>query len=168
MGICGLENGKGVEMPSVVSQIIDEIVTRLEGVTGIGSVVAPKKDNDSVLVVHKTAIVRANDPQRHSEIDRAGNPPAVGWLLPIHVNCLVIPPEPETVHFDRLWSDFAEECQTAITSPAAWWKFGSICVNSELGTVTKLEPETDRPGGGRFVIAAMYRVSETNLNQIRG
>ena len=152
----------------IIDNILTQCTARIGAASGVTKAVRPLKNNEKLTIEDFTVIVRASDPDRLAAIDRAGNPPAIGWLLPIHVNCIVIPSKNNPDDYDKIWADFTALVQTAVTSVPDWWRFGGNCVNSELGPVTRLEPNEETPGGGRFVIAAQYRVDETNLNNVRG
>lgn len=162
---------------SIVSDILNEAATRLKQIkkpdftNNVSQVVLPRRHQDKERYTPKDRdiIVRAADPERFPDHDRPGNPPAIGWRLPIQLQCIVIPSSVLTENAqDEIATNFGDDAIRAITKVENWHQFGGICVDANIENPTFIRPEDESPGGIQIEISAFYRVSENNPNEVRG
>ena len=160
---------------SVIADILNVAKSRLDQVkidngfrVDVEEVVLPQHRVTEYTPCDHTIVVLAGDPVRAETYDRPGNPPAIGYMLPIRVNCIVIPSESSTESQDQITTRLAEDAIRSITRVPDWHQFGGICVNSTVGQPVPFRSDDLSPGGIKFEISAFYRVSETNPSEVRG
>ena len=131
----------------------------------------PIQDGEEYTPEHLSIIVTADEDsiERETELDRPGNPPAIAFVLPILIECVIIPSNHNCETFDTFASTIYSNMASAITIWPDWHQFDRRCLNSEVGRPV-YKPPTDDGGIGsvQFTILATYRVDETNLENLRG
>ena len=87
-------------MPSVVENIALEIKRRLEQITtgngysfSVCEVVRPDRLGQLIKPEDALIVLNQGDSTRNAEMDRPGNPPAVGYDVEFEINCFVRPSE---------------------------------------------------------------------------
>ena len=160
------------EVKPVVSLISDEILCRLQTLTGasFGAYEFPKVVRPTKLATyvpqHGSVILTRGDVERVSALDCPGNPPATAWQQTFLIRVHIAPSESDN-NAVEVYEDLAEaKIHRALTDATNWHTFGGYSINAEIGSV-----QTATSDGGYDGIAipliVTYRTSEGDLYTVR-
>lgn len=160
---------------SVIGDILEVVAERVESVTedndytySINSVTRPTKPGAESLG-HLDAVVKVSgDPVVNEALSSPGNPPRLAFDVTVLVAVVLIPDDNDATSFDEIAFQLGTEIQTAIMSPTDWHQFDGNAINAKMGALAAYRPGDDTPHGIGFEVTITYRVSENNLNTLRG
>ena len=115
---------------------------------------------------HNQIILETDDPERMTEHDCPGNPPATGWGLRFRVRCRVMPSENDVTAVNTFRNELSAAVRAVLTTPnASYHTWDSLAFN------TVWESPTHITGDSFFGIVipfiVLYRTSEWDLCEVR-
>ena len=113
-----------------------------------------------------TILVEAADVIDDVDNDRAGNPPAVGRILPVVVTLLLFPEDTDRHTDKQLLSNFYTDAVRSITAPVDWHTFCGLSFNATTTPISYSDGD-ENACSASFSVNCNYRVSETNPSEIR-
>ncbi len=148
-------------MTTILNQITDKLANRLESTAIATEVIRPKRLGDWTPRNNQVVIIPVSDDMEPNEDwSCQGNPPAQAWTLPVLLVCTQKDDETTTEDIDSKKSTYAAEVMKAVTSPAAWWNWDGLAVDSRFG------PITDYDGGEiaahQVTLNIIFRTDENN------
>lgn len=148
----------------VVEQIMANVRTRMAAAfddvyrsTRIGT----WQPKDLVLSVHQGTLTP------NPELSCPGNPPAQAYDLEAIVAGIVKPSDASTVAVDTFKNRLGADIIAAATNAALWHQWGSLAINTTIGTVEEYIEETGGLQGVMVRFLITFRVDENNPYTVR-
>jgi len=148
----------------VVEQIMSNVRTRMAAAfddvyrsTRIGT----WQPKDLVLSVHQGTLTP------NPELSCPGNPPAQAYDLEAIVAGIVKPSDASTVAVDTFKNRLGADIIAAATNAALWHQWGSLAINTTIGTVEEYIEETGGLQGVMVRFLITFRVDENNPYTVR-
>ena len=159
---------------SIPERIVLELIDRLEAITiGNGyamtaSVYRVNRDAaNGWSPKHYDIVVVQGDDERLTEWDCPGNPAAIGYELPIQIMAFVRLSDRTTTPEQQVVNNFAASIRKAIAVDHAWYTFGDVSRNADIGTAAFFRAEDGSHAGATLTITVQYRVSELDPFEVR-
>jgi len=156
---------------TVVDSIATVLMTRLSTLIGgdeqtdVVEVIRPSRLGNYTPKDLQIVVTQAN-PERVTDLDCPGSPPALCWRQVFNINCHVMPSEMDATSVDQLSNQFAADVVKAVTSPSTWHSFGGYSINAEWLDIQNMQTG-EACDGVTLPIAITYRVSENNPYEVR-
>ncbi len=158
--------------------IVTELVTRLERITtenefalDVAQVVRSNRLGTNWKPTPRTIVVRKGDEQRAPELDLVGNPPAIGYLLPLELELNGNVDPRGTAAAETLPSELLACVRKALTNPptnpSQWYTFGGLAIDAEIEAPIQVLTDGGEVAGLTVTVAVWYRISETNPYEAR-
>ncbi len=149
----------------VVERIVQAVVAALEAIlkannyaTNVSQVVRPRRTGEMFVPTDKGVAVIQDDERPAPEHNVCGNPPVIGWRLPIACDLVVRVSESATEPMDQVLNIFKADVQKALMQDPQW---GGLAINSELGPAEYPDPSKGVEGVTVW-IDIEYRVAEND------
>lgn len=117
---------------------------------------------DLVVHVHQGTITP------NEELSCPGNPPAQAYDLEAIVAGIVKPSDASTVAIDTFKNRMAADIIKAATDASLWHQWGSLAINTTIGTVEDYTEETGGLAGVMVRFFITYRTDENDPYTVRG
>jgi len=149
----------------IVEQIMANVRTRMAAAfddvyrsTRIGA----WQPKDLVLSVHQGALTP------NPELSCPGNPPAQAYDLEAIVAGIVKPSDASTVAVDTFKNRLGADIIKAATDATNWHQWGSLAMNTTIGTVEEYIEETGGLQGVMVRFTITFRTDENDPYEVRG
>ena len=147
----------------IKEQIVQAIVTALEAIslengyhTDVSSVVRPRRTGENFAPADKGVAVLQDAEYREEDADLCGNPPAIGWRLPISCDLVVRHSEHDETPMDQVLNTFESDVSKCLMADPTW---GGLAIDTELGRTEYPAPSAGVEGLTQWV-EVIYRVDE--------
>lgn len=119
---------------------------------------------------HLQIVVTQNAPERVTDYDLPGNPPATAWVVQFNIRCHVLPSEKDTTEVDEIVNTMAADvvkvvCDETAELPefvdTAWHTFRDLAIVAEWQTQETIDSDGSSDGIN-VPLAVTYRTDETN------
>jgi hypothetical protein len=158
---------------TVLESIAVALVTRLEGMvnsstyeTSVSSVIRPTRNGGEYNIEDLQIVVRQGSEEIVDELSYPGNPPSICKRQVFNLRCHVLPSELESTPIDTTINTFQADVIKCITTPANWYQFGSLAIDTKLLAV-ELVNEDGGIGGFNLPVEITYRHSEDDPYEVR-
>ena len=165
-------------MPSVVENIALEIKRRLEQITtgngysfSVCEVVRPDRLGQLIKPEDALIVLNQGDSTRNAEMDRPGNPPAVGYDVEFEINCFVRPSDRDAVAYEPIQNERGSQIIKAITleatDPGQWYSFAGNAIIAEVGNLQPFSQSDGNHNGIIVPVRVTYRHDENDPYEVR-
>lgn len=119
----------------VLEDIAEQIVTRLEAGTyafPLLRVIRPNRlQTNKTTLEHLECYVIQGEPQRNTENDIGGNPPALGWTVPYAVIVQIRPSDKDETALDTYFNTISADVVKALADADDWHIWNNKAVNTD-------------------------------------
>lgn len=156
----------------VITRILDTVKARLVATYSEAGQVIIVREGRPVDVRTATIVVQQMAIIPQPSLNRMGNPPAVGYAVPIHVNKFIqidaANSETEEAYCERC-NLAASEIVELITIPPAvhWHTMGGNAINTTIGPMKYLPTDAGIKPGIVIPLLVTFRVSENDHTEAR-
>jgi hypothetical protein len=157
---------------TVADEIAEVLIARLETLIGgdeqtdVVEVIRPKRLGDYTPKDLQIVVTQSN-PERVTELDCPGNPPAICWQQTYNIRCHLMPSEDDDTAIDQLCNQFAADVIKVVCTPSNdWHLFDNYAIDAQIQTIENIETG-EGMDGVNVPIAIMYRVSENDPYTVR-
>jgi len=159
---------------AIAEQIAATVKTRLALIsTGAGyetttsGVVRPVRLNNARPLDYQIFVTQG-DITRVPELDCPGNPPATARVIPFSIAGILRPSDTDTTAIDTIKNQFWADVVRSLCNAVAWWNWGGLAVNSDIGDVEDYATDDGSSAGFKVALNVTYRTDETNPYNVRG
>lgn len=153
---------------SIIEQIIAAIQTAVEAVTtgngyqiDVAGVYRPAtmggQDRDSP-GSYDVQLTRGQT-QRNETLDLLGNPPKVGWTVPVQMDCLYRPSSSNTDPIEQVLDTFWSDVTKAVMDDTQW---SGLAIDSDLAPPEEWIDMDDGTCGKTGILQIHYRTPEND------
>lgn len=146
-------------------EILQEIALRLENIDGV-EVVQYRREPGHWTPKHWQICVVKRTPERATELDYPGNPPALAFRMRVNLRLHVQQSEVDGENNSELVSQFLADVHQCICQPANWYQWNAKAVNTEFETIELLNP-TGGFDAALVPLVITYRHSEGDPFEVR-
>lgn len=157
---------------TVADEIAAVLIERLEEMvlgdyaTEVVEVVRPARLGNYTPQDGQIVVTQAN-PERLTELDCPGNPPALCWSQVFNIRCHLMPSETDETAIDLLCNQFAADVIKAVCIPAnGWHTFGNYAIDAQFQAIENIETG-EGMDGVNVPLMVMYRVAENDPYTVR-
>ncbi len=148
-------------MKSVFSNILNELLQRIQNGGYIAEVVSPNLLDD-YSPKDQQVIVSATSFTENPELGCQGNPPAVAFDASVEVICIIRQRKDDSNNVEERLSDFSAGVTQAALSGDNWWTMGGNAIDTKVMGLEK-EVESDGSTASHTIsLNITYRHSENN------
>jgi len=141
---------------SILEQIAQNVVTTVEGVTGIGTVTRPTQRN-TYHVTDKAAVIEQDAAEAPEYV--TGGPAMVQWLQPFSIHLFRVVSELSPLPIDQIFNSIVADVQAVMTADGTR---GGLAHDTRLGGVEYYADESAEIAEAVVQIVVEYRVSEAD------
>lgn len=162
-----------------------ELESRLNRITvangfnfDVAAVVRSNRDGSNFLMQHLSIRIDQTSCERNTELDYAGNPPALCWMQTYEIKCFCRnsnEPEGVDVERDTAYKKNVNEMAAAVieaitnppVSPSTWHTLGGRTFDVQQGPLEEFASDDGEYCGITVPLVCFFRVSENNPFEIR-
>lgn len=162
-------------MPTAVPELIAlELIDRLEDITiangydfTVPSVDRVNRDGTDWTPKSNTIVVVQTAHERNPELDYAGNPPGVAYILTFTIQGFIRQSDRSATADAALENRMEANIKKAVAGTASWYTFDGNAFNADWGPTTRFDPTQGAHAGISIELQVQYRVSEIDPFSVR-